>query len=216
MKITVYSSKGSAGKTPISFNIARDRDYYVGTNEIEHVYDLVFPDEQVMAVEPETEFPELPAEVDIVFDLAGSLSRGNSPSIISAVKQSDLVIVPIWNEIKSIRGGIFSIREILAHNQNILVVATKLQKGRNEAFGDDWTLSEDFVNVRDTINTALDIAIPVLPLKYSTVFDTIFGRNQSINQICSSGFGLDRYTYRSVNQQFDEIYKHINGMNHAG
>lgn len=212
MKVTVYSSKGSAGKTPISFNLARERDWYVGTNEIEHVYDLVLPEEQVMAIEPEEEFPDFPAEIDIVFDLAGSLSRGNAPSILSAVKQSDLLIVPMWNEIKSIRGGLFSIRELQPHAKHILAVASKIRKGKREAFGDDWTQSADFQNVESAIQETFGLDIPVLPLKYSEVFDTIFDRNQSINQICAAGVALERYSYRLVQAQFQSIFDHIDGV----
>ena len=39
MKITVYSVKGSAGKTPIATNIALDREYALGTNEPYHILD---------------------------------------------------------------------------------------------------------------------------------------------------------------------------------
>ncbi len=215
VKITVYSSKGSAGKTPISFNIARERDWYVGTNEIEHVFDLVLPEDQVMAIEPEEEFPEFPPEIDIVFDLAGSLSRGNSPSILSAVKQSDLLIVPMWSEVKSIRGGLFSIRELQPHAKNILVVATKIRKQKREAFGEDWQQSNDYQNVAAAVKETFGGDIPVLPLKYSEVFDTIFDRNQSITQICDAGMALERYAYRVVREQFQKIFDHIDEVDHG-
>ena len=40
MKITIYSIKGSAGKTPIATNIALDFGYCIGTNEAINIYDM--------------------------------------------------------------------------------------------------------------------------------------------------------------------------------
>ncbi|WP_420011314.1 hypothetical protein [Tateyamaria sp.] len=69
MKITVYSSKGSAGKTPISANIAFDRGFALGTNEPFNVLEDIFDDDKVLSVAADDEFPELPPEIEIVFDL---------------------------------------------------------------------------------------------------------------------------------------------------
>lgn len=46
-------------------------------------------------------FPVFDPYVDVVFDLAGSLSK-DALSITSAISQSDVVIVPICNEVKAI------------------------------------------------------------------------------------------------------------------
>lgn len=48
MKITIYSTKGSAGKTPIAMNMVFDRGYCVGTNEPYHIYDQILHDSQYM------------------------------------------------------------------------------------------------------------------------------------------------------------------------
>ena len=89
MKITLYSSKGSAGKTPIATNIALDREYAIGTNEPFHILGEVFPDDRVLSIAADESFPTFPDEIDIVFDLAGSISA-HAHSITSAIEQSDL------------------------------------------------------------------------------------------------------------------------------
>ena len=71
----------------------------IGTNEPYHVFDSFIPDNRLLAIEMNEAFPVI--ENDIVFDLAGSISS-TSLSITSAIQQSDIVIVPIYNEIKSI------------------------------------------------------------------------------------------------------------------
>ena len=50
--------------------------------------------------------------------------------------------------------------------------------------------------------------MPVLPLKFSKVFDLIFEKEQSIYQLMQNN-PLANYTYRQVNQQFEDIYNLI-------
>lgn len=210
MKITIYSAKGSAGKTPIATNVALDREYAIGTNEQFHVFDSFIPDNRLLAVDLTEAFPTIPDDIDIVFDLAGAISE-HSHSITSAVGQSDLIIVPIFNEVKSLTSGIGTIIEVSKFTRSILVVATKLQKQSGERFTGDWRKSRDFQNVAEAVETSIDFKIPVLPLKFSKVFDTIFEREMSIRQIMESD-PLAAFTYREVAVQFDAIYQHIDGV----
>jgi len=209
MKITIYSAKGSAGKTPIATNIALDREFAIGTNEQFHVFDSFIPDNRLLAVDLTESFPEIPDDIDIVFDLAGAISE-HSNSITSAVAQSDLVIVPIFNEVKSLTSGVGTINEVAKFTKSILVVATKLQKQNGERFTGDWRKSRDFQNVADAIKANIDFKVPVLPLKFSKAFDAIFEKEMSISQIMQSD-PLAAYTYRDVAKQFDEIYSHMDG-----
>lgn len=136
MKITVYSTKWGAGKTPIASNFAFDHDFAVWTNEPYHVYDELLPEEKFIALDLNESFPNIPNDIDIVFDLAGSLSA-SAKSISSAIEQSDWVIVPIYDEYKSILAGLNTLAEVLHLNQNVIVVATKLQKQRGDTLK-DW------------------------------------------------------------------------------
>jgi MinD-like ATPase involved in chromosome partitioning or flagellar assembly len=206
MKITVYSAKGSAGKTPIATNIALDKGFALGTNEIYHVFDSFFPEEKLLPVEPHENFPEIPDNIDIVFDLAGSISK-QSPSISSAISQSDVVIVPIYNEIKSLNAGIHTILEVSNFTKNIIVIATKLQRQKNDVFS-NWNESIDFKNIEKMVNANVGFEIPIFPLKFSKVFDLIFEKEKSINQIMKED-ALAKYTYREVAKQFNDIYLFI-------
>ena len=127
MKITVYSIKGSAGKTPIATNIALDHEYCVGTNESIDCYSHLLGKEQYIKVGQNKEFPKFAKETDIVFDLSGSIGD-KALSITSAIKQSNVVIVPIYNHIRSLQGGISTILEVAHFTKKIIVVATKLRK----------------------------------------------------------------------------------------
>lgn len=210
MKITIYSAKGSAGKTPIATNIALDREYAIGTNEQFHVFDSFIPDDRLLAVDLTEPFPAIPADIDIVFDLAGAISE-HSHSISSALAQSDLVIVPIFNEVKSLTSGIGTINEVVKFGRSILVVATKLQKQSGEHFTGDWRQSRDYRNIADAVAR---FDIPIIPLKFSKAFDAIFEKELSIRQLMGAD-PLAAYTYREVAAQFDEIYNHIDALSHA-
>ena len=211
MKIAVYSSKGSAGKTPISANIALDKDFCIGTNEAFHVYDSLIPDNKLIALHTEEAFPQelIEHDIDIVFDLAGSISR-LAVSISSALKMSDYVLVPIYNEYKSLVAGLNTIHQIQEFNQNIIVIATKLQKHKSDIFQSDWTKSEDYKNIAKAVSSKFGDGMPVIPLKFSKAFDNIFEDQKSIKQLMDDN-QLARHSYKDVAKQFEEIYN-ITGL----
>lgn len=207
MKITVYSTKWSAGKTPIATNIALDREYAVGTNEPYHVFDSFIPDHRLLWLDLNEPFPDIGEDIDIVFDLAWSISK-NALSITSAIKQSDVVLVPIYNEVKSIKAGLNTIAEVLKFNRNVVVIATKLQKKKKSDVFDNWSECEDVKNISGAVRELIWKDIPILPLKYSAVFDAIFEEEKSIRQLMQWSW-LAAYQYREVAEQFDNIYKLI-------
>lgn len=207
MKITIYSTKGWAGKTPIATNIALERGYAVWTNEMYHVFDGLIPENKLLSIGLNDSFPEIPQNIDIVFDLAWSISS-SAHSITSAINQSDLVLVPIYNELKSITAWLNTLAEIRKLNKNVAVIATKLQrKGRGDLFK-NWQQSADFKNIESAVHTRISWDIPVLPLKFSTVFDAMFEQGKSIRQMMTESW-LAAYQYREVAAQFDQLYSLI-------
>jgi len=213
MKITVFSAKGGVGKTPISTNIAFDRDCLIATNDEYHGFSVlkrITDEDRCLVVAPNDEFPTIPDDMDVVFDLGGTLSGGSAPSIRSAITQSDLVIVPVPNETKAIISTVHTINEVAEINKNILLVATKLKRTGNENSLHPWNLSKEFLRIKEMIEAMTEKEWPMLPLKLSAGFDAIFEQEKSLRELVDGG-GIDAYNYALPAHQFDEIYEYISG-----
>lgn len=211
MKITVYSMKGGVGKTPIATNIALELGYALGTNEPFNMLEHIIPEDSLMTIQPEEEFPAFPKDVNIVFDLAGIISKGATPSIRSAIMQSDVVLVPICNENKALHGGVHTIAGIAPMNPNIVVVATKLVKQKGEVFT-DWTDSKECQNIKAYVEARTDNSYPIIPLKLSKAYDSIFEDDMSIKSVMASN-PLRRLNYREVDNQFSALLKFLETYN---
>ena len=214
MKITIYSIKGSAGKTPIATNIALDYGYCVGTNEGIDCYSHFLSEDQYLRIGQNEEFPKFTDDTDVVFDLSGSIGD-KAVSITSAIKQSNVVVVPIYNQVRSLQGGITTILEVLPFTKNIVVVATKLKKTKSESKvkkeGDlvigeyDWEESEDFVNIKRQLEASEMGDIPIVPLKYSNGFDMVDNEEKSILQLVESN-NLYKHFYKTEAKQMRDLY----------
>ena len=96
------------------------------------------------------------------------------------------MLIPIYNEVKSIEAGLNTIAEVLNLNKNVVVIATKLQKKKKLDSLKGWDKCSDFLNIEQAVHSRISSKIPVLPLKFSMVFDAIFEEEKSIDQLMKS------------------------------
>lgn len=209
MKIAIYTPKGGAGKTPLAISFAVDKEYALATNESFDAFSGFIEDERLLFVAADEEFPEIPDDIDVVFDLAGTMSK-NDYSTVSAIRQSDVVLVPIWNNRLSVLGGLRAIQSVSALGKKVIVVATKLAT-KTKAKAQPWTESEDFKCVYQAVESLCDeigYMPSVMPLKVSEVFETVLGECVSVHRLAERS-GLAKYTYRELLEQFDAIYEEV-------
>jgi len=131
-KIAIYNEKGRVGKTPLSLEIALRLGYNYATNQNRPREDIkaIIPTGEFLQVGPSEAFPKLDDDFPVVFDLAGELV-GYEKSIVSALEQVDLIIVPVVNEPDAIMGTAYAITEIMTLNTitaKFVVVANMLKK----------------------------------------------------------------------------------------
>jgi len=140
MKIAVITTDGGAGKTAISFAIAKELDYYLISND-DSVIELVYPDMAQITKEPTI-------LNDTVYDFGGFVDNG----VLEIIKYCDIVIVPCINDINSKMKAINIIKELSKYNNRFLVVATRLEN------------TQDLNEINSAIKDEFD-NIKVLPLR---------------------------------------------------
>lgn len=89
------------------------------------------------------------------------------------------------------------------------MVATKLKVDGKLEFLKDWLAIKDMTNIKLAVTNFVSADLKVMPLKYSSVFDLIFEKEKSINQLRKES-NLDFCLHKEVGQQFDELYSLIN------
>lgn len=145
MKIAVITTDGGAGKTAISFALAKELDYYLISND-DSVIELVYPDMAQITKEPTI-------LNDTVYDFGGFVDNG----VLEIIKHCDIVIVPCINDLNSKMKAIKIINELSKYNNRFLVVATRLEN------------PQDFKEINSSIEDEFE-NVKVLPLRKTKMF----------------------------------------------
>lgn len=185
MKILVYNIKGGQGKTDISTNLALTMDFNLITNDLLSPIEEVFEEGTYIKLKRGQALIDYP-DNDIIFDFGGYLDE----RAISALKQSNFVIIPVINEFKDVYTTINFIQEIERYNQNILIVANKTEKG-------------DYENIKEIMKDNYPDYM-VLEIKKSRAMPNIFREKRSIQEMVNQG-GLWRHNYKKINEQFNKL-----------
>jgi len=115
MKIAVITTDGGAGKTAISFAVAKELDYYLISND-DSVIEMAYPDMAKITKQPKV-------IEDTVYDFGGFVDAG----VIDIIKHCDIVLVPCINDLNSKMKAIKTIQELSKYNSNFLVIATRTE-----------------------------------------------------------------------------------------
>lgn len=186
MKLTIYTFPGGTGKTSIAAQLSLTLNYQIITNDIYTPLSILFDDEFLLRLQPGQDMPKLSGDADIIFDLGGYPDK----RAITALKQSDCVLIPTLVETGRLKVTLNSIAEIRKFNKNIIVIANQTEKG-------------DIAIVKKAIPK-----FPVFEVKKSRAIPNILTEKKSVHDMVKEG-GLKRYHFKSVVKQFDAIVKHI-------
>jgi cellulose biosynthesis protein BcsQ len=200
-KIAVFSIKGGEGKTAISLYLAQQLKYGLITNEIYSELDSVLPKERVLKIKHTDPFPDVPEDFDVIYDLRGSADK----NVIEVLKTVDHVIIPI-TKTPEIRQSLATILEVRDHNDNIIIIANKLQKGDLA-----WIQSK-------AKNLIKGFNYPLFPMNFTKMFERLYTSKTSIDDYLDNAKNplfegkknaLAASWYKEPRKQFDEIMSYL-------
>lgn len=190
MKITIFNLKGGQGKTSLSLALALSSGYLIVTNDAYSPIDKVLPKGCVKHLLPNEELPEVPNNVDLIYDFGGYPDR----RVIQAVKSSDWLIVPvIYDSPLEMQTTIKTISELEQYTDNIIIVVNKSQK-------DSLSITTEVLNKY--------FSYPIFEVKQTTAFSKMVMHKKSIEELCKDNVLL-AYHYKNPLKQIQAIQKYI-------
>ena len=194
MKIMVYNFKGGQGKTDIALNLAMTLDMNLLTNEVFSPVEVVLKKGDFHKLSPGEKVPELPDDIDILFDFGGYVDERAT----AALRCSDKVIIPVVNEFKDVFTTIRCIQEVEEINRNIIIVANKtIKSGR----------VDDYQEIKEIMKEHYP-DYPVLNIKKSRAMPNLLKERISIAEMVSQG-GLKKHNFQTIKNQFDLLMEEI-------
>lgn len=113
--LLIINTKGSVGKTPISFNLAYDLEMNIITNDKSALIGCY--------KEKTTLTNSLIFQENTVYDCGGF----SAPGILNIVKQVDLIIVPVFNDPSSLIQTRDTLNQILTIAKKVIIITTKTE-----------------------------------------------------------------------------------------
>ena len=205
-KTAVYIEKGTLGKTHFSLEIALSKGFIYATNQNRPRKDIIkiLPNgkEQFLQVAPDAAFPTLPDDTPIVFDLAGELV-GYEESILSALRQVDLIIVPFIVTNDAIEAAAYTVTEISQEDDitaDVLFVANMLE-------GDT---EKQCQHAQERLSERIGYQVNVIPMRRSKAFEYILRDGIAVSDMIEGG-GLMASTFKrsGLAEQLQHLLSYI-------
>ena len=183
MRVSVITTDGGAGKTALSFALAKELNYYLLSND-DSVIEAVYKDMAQIT-------KELPIINDVVYDFGGFVDAG----VLDIIKHSDIVIVPCINDLNSKMKAIKTINELKKYNNRFLVVATRLET------------QQDFKEIKSDIQEQFQ-DIEVLPLRKTKMLKNGLEYGMSPLELIAESKQI-AYAGRNFIPEYKEILKYV-------
>ena len=111
----VINSKGSVGKTPISFNLAYDLDMNIITND------------KLALIACYKDRTTLTNQLELIENSLYDCGGFSAPGILNIVEQVNIIIVPVFNDPSSLIQTRDTLKQILPLAKKVVIVTTKTE-----------------------------------------------------------------------------------------
>lgn len=196
-KVSIYNEKGKLGKSHFAVEIALRLGFCYATNQNRPREDIqaIIPEDEFLQVAPHAEFPALSDGIEVVFDLAGELI-GYQESIVSALKQSDTILIPVMNEPDAISATKHAITELETLNLDaeIILLATDLRTGDHE-------------EILEALKSAEGI-YKIFPVRHTNLFNRMVREGKSVDEMAKTT-KLSAWSHRYIIEDLDNLFKYL-------
>jgi len=182
-RIAIITLDGGAGKTAISYAIAKDLGFYIISND-DSVIESIYPTRAKIMKQPNL--------IDnVVYDFGGFVDTG----VVNIIQECDLIIVPCVNDINSKMKAIKTITQLKKYANNFLIVATKIENQKE--------LTEIKASIQKVFNE-----IPILPLRKTKLFKNALEYAQSPLELENES-KLTAHSQRNILSEYKALLNYI-------
>ena len=196
-KVSIYNEKGKLGKSLFAVEIALRLGFCYATNQNRPRKDIqsIILEDEFLQVAPHAEFPILSDGIEVVFDLAGELI-GYQKSIVSALKQSDTILIPVMNEPDAISATKYAITELESLNLDaeIILLATDLRTGDHEEILENLQLAESVYKI--------------FPVRHTNLFNRMIREGKSVDEMAKMT-KLSAWSHRYIIDDLDSLFLYL-------
>ena len=183
MIISVATKKGGTGKTSLAFNLAKDLDFYLLSNDdsiIEKIYNKAKILDKLEVV-----------DVDCIYDLGGFIDKRAK----KVFKASDLIIVPTTLDANSIKRAVNTIIEINEYCKNIIIVINRVK---------EQTLKK----YEQSIEILKGLEKEIFYIRESEAMTNSIHTGKTITELYNAN-GLSKKNYNKIYNEYKKILNYI-------